>query len=166
MKKLLYFLPAFCFLACSGPNTPEEPAEVPAASQLPDLTSELAKIEELRNGFSKAVAEKRYDDLGQFTHSDLKAIGPASAEWLKYRELREAQTGLFSYDSIRMHPYETMLVNDSMAYDFGWSSVYYTDPDGNPVEINDTFLVLLKKRNGKWKLWREVGSGRVDNLPE
>ena len=59
-----------------------------------------------------------------------------------------------------MRPEETIIVSDSVAYDFGTSSVYYTNGDGKPVEIEDTFLAILKKdkEDGRWKLHREVAT--------
>ena len=59
-----------------------------------------------------------------------------------------------------MQPKETIIVSDSVAYDFGTSSVYYTNEQGEPVEIQDTFLAILKKdkNDGKWKLHREVAT--------
>ena len=59
-----------------------------------------------------------------------------------------------------MKPTETIIVSDSVAYDFGTSSVYYTNEQGEPIEIEDTFLAILKKdkSDGKWKLHREVAT--------
>jgi len=163
MKYLLLLLLPLLSVSCSEP---EPSSAIEQNDDQPvNIEAEVAAIEDLRQAFTKAIDEKRYSDLGQYTHPDLISIGPGSEDWKRYRKLREEQSGLFSYDSIRMRPYETMLVNDSMAYDFGWSSVYYTDPDGKPVEIVDTFLLLLKKgKDGKWRLWREVASARVDDL--
>ena len=49
-----------------------------------------------------------------------------------------------------------------MAYDFGVSSVYYTDENGTVHEMEDTFLVIMKKnKNGAWKLHRELASSLV-----
>ncbi len=47
---------------------------------------------------------------------------------------------------------------------FGTSSVYYTNENGEPVELEDTFLVILKKdkTDGKWRIHREVASAVVE----
>lgn len=86
-------------------------------------------------------------------------MAPASEEWKEYRRLREEPLGKFRYDSLIMYPQETFIMNDSMAYDFGTSKVYFMDAEGETVELEDTFLVLLKKENGQWKMHREVASG-------
>ena len=49
-----------------------------------------------------------------------------------------------------------------MAYDWGTSTIYYTDNDGAPVKIEDSFFVLLKKENGEWKIYREMSSSVVN----
>jgi len=83
---------------------------------------------------------------------------------MEYKRLREEPFGQFSYDSIRMQPIETVIVSDTVAYDFGTSSVFYTNENGEPVELEDTFLVILKKdkKDGKWRIHREVASAVVE----
>ncbi|QLE02412.1 hypothetical protein HX109_12905 [Galbibacter sp. BG1] len=63
-----------------------------------------------------------------------------------------------------MRPQENIIASDSIAYDFGTSSVYYTNAAGEPIELDDTFLVILKKDkgDGKWKIYREVSSVIVE----
>jgi len=131
-------------------------------SEKPDIKAELARIEQMRANFQQAIKEKRYGDLKKYSTKDIVAIGPGTAEWQAYRKMREKPKGLFSYDSIIMHPKETVIVSDSVAYDFGVSSVYYTDSLGNTVELKDSFLVILKKdKEGNWRLHREMASGLV-----
>lgn len=125
-----------------------------------DIESELKAIEETRSAFQLAIKEKRYSDLRNYSTKDLKSLTPVCGEWAEYKELRNEPVGSFSYDSLIMRPQETIIVSDSVAYDFGTSSVYYTNANGEPVEISDTFLAILKKDkvDGKWKLHREVAT--------
>ena len=127
-----------------------------------DVTTELAKIEQVRKSFEQTVKEKRYGDLGKFTTEDMISIGPGSEDWIAYRKLREKHGNKFRYDSIKMNPKETVILSDTMAYDFGVSSVYYTDENGTVHEMEDTFLVIMKKnKNGEWKVHREIASSLV-----
>ncbi|MHA7864659.1 YybH family protein [Flagellimonas marinaquae] len=127
-----------------------------------DVATELAKIEQVRRSFEQTVKEKRYGDLGKFTTEDMISIGPGSEDWIAYRKLREKHGNKFRYDSIKMNPKETVILSDTMAYDFGVSSVYYTDENGTVHEMEDTFLVIMKKnKNGEWKLHREIASSLV-----
>ncbi|RRQ50043.1 DUF4440 domain-containing protein [Maribacter algicola] len=127
-----------------------------------DVQAELDKIEEMRDSFQKTVREKRYGDLGGFVTKDLISIGPGSEDWIAYRELREQHGNKFRYDSIIMTPKETVILSDTMAYDFGVSRTFYTDENGAVHEMGDTFLVLLKKVDGEWKLYRELASSQVE----
>lgn len=127
-----------------------------------DVEAELAKIEQMRKSFQQTVKEQRYGDLGKFVTKDLISIGPGSEDWIDYRKLREQHGNKFRYDSIKMNPKETVILSDTMAYDFGVSSVYYTDENGIVHEMEDTFLVIMKKTaNGEWKLYREIASSLV-----
>jgi ketosteroid isomerase-like protein len=129
-----------------------------------DIQAELASIEETRAAFQSAIKEKRYADLSQFSTPDFIGVSPGSEDWMEYKRLREEPYGQFSYDSIIMHPKETVIVSDSVAYDFGTSTVYYTNENGESIELEDTFLVILKKDkdDGKWRIHREVASAVVE----
>ncbi len=142
--------------SCKHENKP-----VTDFTQKLDLEKELAEIENLRDGFSLTLKEGRYEDMGKWISSDAKIVGPGGAEWNKMFELGR-ERGKFPYDSIIMKPTETHIMNDSMAYDWGTSLVYYTDEEGKTIELRNSFLVILKKENGEWKLHREVGSSTVD----
>lgn len=125
-----------------------------------DIQAELESIEETRAGFELAIKEKRYGDLKDYSTEDLISLTPVCGEWEEYKRLRDNPGDLFSYDSLIMRPQETIIVSDSIAYDFGTSSVYYTNLEGQPMEISDTFLAILKKdkKDGRWKLPREVAT--------
>ena len=125
-----------------------------------DIEAELAAIEETRAGFEFAIKEKRYSDLSKYGTQDIISLTPICGEWEEYKKSIVDPAGLFSYDSLIMKPIETIVVNDSIAYDFGTSFVYYTNGEGDPVEISDTFLAILKKdrKDGIWKLHREVAT--------
>ena len=117
-----------------------EPVQTPKI----DVEAELAKIEKVRQSFEQTVKEKRYGDLGKFTTEDMISIGPGSEDWIAYRKLREQYGNKFRYDSIKMNPKETVILSDTMAYDFGISSVFYTDENGTVHKMEDTFMVIMK----------------------
>ena len=128
-----------------------------------ELDQEVEKvgIEKTRAAFQLAIKEGRYQDLQKFTTNDVNTVGPGNASWNAMYKLG-VDRGRFPYDSIIMNPTETVIMNDSMAYDFGTSKVYYTDENGQSRMLEDTFLAILKKDNdGVWKLHREVASSSV-----
>jgi len=162
MKNGLILLMVLAVVACNQkqettPTPPEPPSKM-------DLETEYAKIEETRAAFQLAIKEKRYGDLRQWSTKDMKGVSPGGEDWLEYKRQREARMGQFSYDSIIMTPKETVIVSDSVAYDFGTSKTYYTNDNGESVELDDTFLVIIKmdKNDGVWKLHREVASSIVE----
>lgn len=144
------------FVGCNNLKQPTE-----TINQEIDIASELAAIEETRSAFESAIKEGRYQDLQKFTTTDVITVGLGNAHWNAMYKLG-ADRGRFPYDSIIMNPTETVIVNDSIAYDFGTSKVYYTDENGQSRMLEDTFLAILKKdKDGVWKLHREVASSKV-----
>jgi hypothetical protein len=132
------------------------------ASVAQDTESALLKIKETRDGFMKAIAEKRYQDLSQYTTPDMENTGPASPGFMEMYELGKAR-GAFPYDRIVMTPKETVILSDSVAYDYGTSKVHYTNKEGEEKVLTNTYLVILKKdKEGTWRLHREVASGNVN----
>ena len=157
MRNLLLILLTLFLLSCNEKNNQSE-INTTDINEF-DIQSELASIEETRKGFQLAIKEKRYADLRNFATKDIISLTPICGTWEEYKRLRNEPVGSFSYDSLVMRPKETIIVSDSVAYDFGTSSVYYTNEQGEPVEIEDTFLAILKKEeDGKWKLHREVAT--------
>ena len=49
-----------------------------------------------------------------------------------------------------------------MAYDWGSSKTYYTNKEGEKIELRNSFLAILKKIDGEWKLHREVASSVIE----
>ena len=159
MKYAIFPLVIILLFACNNANEQNKLAE-PITNNI-DMKKELAAIEEVRANFSLAIKEGRYEDIGQWVTSDVKTVRPGGDEWDNMFALGK-ERGRFPYDSIIMTPTETYIMNDTMAYDWGTSSVYYTNGEGNQIELKDAFLVIMKKENGEWKLYREVGSSFVE----
>ena len=158
MKNLRLFLVTIFLISCNEKNKQTEIKSMDETKI--DIQAELASIEETRAGFQLAIKEKRYADLRNYGTKDIISLTPICGTWEEYKRLRNEPVGSFSYDSLIMKPKETIIVSDSIAYDFGTSSVYYTNEQGEPIEIEDTFLAILKKdkSDGKWKLHREVAT--------
>ena len=153
MKHLKLLLLSLLLVACYGQKSPEKPKL--------DIKDELAKIEQTRNGFMLAIEEKRYQDLGKYTTANMERVGPATTKWMEmYKQGQDR--GAFPYDRIIMNPRETVIVSDSVAYDYGTSQVFYTNETGEEVMLTNSFLVIMKKvQDGSWRLHREVASGQV-----
>ncbi len=164
MKNLLLLLFATSVFTCASPGEGNDAEMASDTGNELDVVAEQAAIEEVRAAFQLAIKEKRYGDLSQYSTADFEGVSPGSADWMEYKRLREAPMGRFSYDSMVMSPRETIIASDSIAYDYGTSKVYYTNEEGEAVELDDTFLVILKKdgEEGTWKIHREVASAVVE----
>jgi|GEM_PF-1307015 len=160
MKHLLGILFTVVVLSCNDKTTSPE-VEPSDANDL-DIQAELASIEETRAGFVLAIKENRFGDLKNYATEDVKSLTSDCGVWAPFKELQKNPTGKFHYDSLVMRPRETKIVSDSVAYDFGTSSTYYTDAEGEQHELTATFLAVLKKdkSDGRWKLHREVANTR------
>ena len=160
MKNAVILLLVLALISCREKQ--DKVVVNPVQTNKIDVEAELAKIEQVRKSFEQTVKERRYGDLGKFTTKDMISIGPGSEDWIAYRKLREQHGNKFRYDSIKMNPKETVILSDTMAYDFGVSSVYYTDESGTVHKMEDTFMVIMKKtKDGEWKLYRELASSLV-----
>lgn len=158
--KYLFFPLALIFLAAC--NNAKEPVNLDeGATNDIDMEKELAGIDQVRTNFARILKEGRYEDMGQLVSSEVKTVRPGGSDWDTMFALGK-ERGRFPYDSIIMTPTETYIMNDTMAYDWGSSKVYYTNVEGETVELRNSFLVILKKENGAWKLHREVGSSFVE----
>lgn len=162
MNKILLLGLALLCIGCEKTKK-DSTAEVAEQNGRIDLKAELALIEETRAGFQLAIKEKRYKDLFNYSTQGMLSVTPGGEKWSVFNRLKENPRGEFSYDSIQINPKETVILNDSIAYDFGTSKVFYTNEEGSSIELENSFLLLLKKdsKDKTWKLFREVASSEL-----
>lgn len=160
MKNSLLIVLTLFLISCNEKNNQSDLKS--ADTNEIDIQAELESIEETRTAFQLAIKENRFGDLRKYATSNVKSLDPDCGPWEPYKRLRENPTGEFHYDSLVMRPRETVIVSDSVAYDFGTSSTYYTNEEGEAIELTATFLAVLKKdkSDGIWKLHREVANTR------
>ncbi|MEM6643604.1 MAG: nuclear transport factor 2 family protein [Bacteroidota bacterium] len=158
MKNLTITWFVLTLMSCSGNQESEQ--EVLEKNRL-DIKTELQLIEETRSNVVLAIKEARYQDISQWVTPDAKTVRPGGPNFDEMFTLGR-ERGIFPYDSIEMTPIETYIMNDTMAYDWGSSKTYYTDAEGQQIELKNSFLVILKKIDGRWKLHREVASSVLE----
>jgi hypothetical protein len=157
MKHLLLASIIFILTSCSTETVQNDTTADAAINS----EEELAAIEQVRAKVMLAIKEGRYQDIGPLVTADAKTIRPGGPGFDEMFALGK-ERGMFPYDSIFMTPTETFILNDSMAYDWGSSKTYYTNKEGEQVELRNSFLVILKKVDGEWKLHREVASSVLE----
>lgn len=160
MKNLLLSLVTLFMISCNQ-KTNEPEIKSTDVSEI-DIQAELELIEETRNAYQLAIKENRFGDLKYYAIKGAKALTPDCGTWTSFNKLSKNPIGEFQYDSLVMRPVETTIVSDSVAYDFGTSSTYYTNENGEAIELTANFLAILKKdkNDGQWKLFREVANTR------
>nr|WP_299339943.1 nuclear transport factor 2 family protein [Allomuricauda sp.] len=158
MKNLTIACIALILISCNGENKTNPKAH---EENVIDIPAELQLLEETRSNMVLALKEGRYQDISKWVTLDAKTVRPGGPDFDKMFALGK-ERGIFPYDSIKMTPTETYIMNDSMAYDWGSSKTYYTNEEGEQVELNNSFLVILKKVDGTWKLHREVASSVLE----
>jgi ketosteroid isomerase-like protein len=127
-----------------------------------DYEMMLRTIDEFHNSYELAIKENRLDDLDNLYATDSKVIPPGGDEWNDLLKLAEERDIIVAYDSMLINIVETKILNDSTAYDWGTSLIYFTDREGKTQKIDDSFFVILKKRKGQWKIFRELSSAFVE----
>jgi ketosteroid isomerase-like protein len=127
-----------------------------------DYEMMLRTIDEFHISYELAIKENRLDDLDNLYATDSKVIPPGGDEWNDLLKLAEERDIIVAYDSMLINIEETKILNDSTAYDWGTSLIYFTDREGKPQKIDDSFFVILKKRKGQWKIFRELSSAFVE----
>ncbi|MCS5490192.1 YybH family protein [Algoriphagus limi] len=161
MKRVLIILMGVIAFSCGEEPNDEQinDAQIPSF----DVEAELEAIERSRAQFLLAFKEKRYSELSQFTTSDMIGVNPGTEDWQEYLQLMRNPSGQFSIDSIQMRPKRTVVVSDSVAYDYGTSTLFYTNSEGENIALDYTFLVIMKKDkvDGRWKIHLDVSSGLV-----
>ena len=127
-----------------------------------DIKSEYDNIEASRTLFTQSLKSKDYLPLMKCVTKNFISINPGTVPWKVINEMFEKRGGI-PYDSVQMKPIETVIVSDSIAYDFGTRKTYYTNEQGKVVELQDTYLAILKKgKDNIWKMHRDVASGLVE----
>ena len=165
MKNILLVFLACFLVSCNNKNEQTDSAlngSDHTDSIEVNVEKELQSIEKTRTAYQQAIKENRFGDLRKHATNDVNSLTPDCGEWEAFKTIKENPTGEFHYDSLVMRPKETIIVSDSVAYDFGTSSTYYTNENGEAIELTATFLAILKKdrNDGKWKLHREVANTR------
>jgi hypothetical protein len=121
----------------------------------------MKSIKEFHNSYELAIKENRLDNMDKLYAKDAKVIPAGGEEWNKLIKLAEKRGVSVAYDSLFISIIQTEILNDSMAYDWGTSKIYYTDDNNESQEVEDSFFVLLKRRNNEWQIYRELSSSVV-----
>lgn len=152
--------------ACS-PTPSGESADSEAGSESAvtaaavDEAAVRAEIDRLRDGFEEFVSTLDMTIAEPMIAEGAVMVPPAGNGWNEML----AAGGDAPYpagSSIEITPIETVVIDGEWAYEMG-TSVFTWTPEGadEPVELRDTYLILLRNQGDGWKIWREVASANM-----
>lgn len=139
------------------------PGEQGAGEAAIDTAAILESVDSLRLAYQRAVAEADWPALGRMVTEDAMVVQPGPAAWDSAAAASEAPFPEGS--TLEITPRETRVLSRDWVYQLGSGALTWT-PEGadGPRTLRDTYLVLLHRTDGGWKVHREVASSRP--LPE
>jgi hypothetical protein len=117
-----------------------------------------AEIDELRAAYESAVASGNLQKLTPLLANGAVMVHPGAPDWNAMAAA--ARGGPFPRGAkIAITPIEVVALNREWAYEFGTSVTTYT-PEGAdvPLQLRDTYLIVLRNTGDGWKAYREVAS--------
>lgn len=137
--------------ACQPPER-----QSPGATAV-DTAAIIAIIDSMGALYEQTVATGDFETMGNLLADGAVMVGPGGPQWDALRA--ESEFPWPPGVALEMTPIETVVLNEEWAYVFGTSTATYT-PEGTtePQTLRDTHLVLLRKTEAGWKLYREVAS--------
>lgn len=144
-----------------GPDTEEgRTAGADGRQAAVDTAAVLESIDSLRSAYQQAVAEGAWKRLGGMTTGDALIVQPGDAA--RDSVLAAHDTPFPPGSTLEIEPRETRVLGPDWVYELGTGTVTWT-PEGadEPRTLRDTYLVLLHRTDGGWKVHREVASSRL-----
>lgn len=135
-----------------------------ASAQVSAAFEEEAKaaIEEMRLIFEANAGAADPSPLFPMLRPDTTMVSPGGEVWDRIRSDAEGQGRPFPLGfEIAITPRETVIMSEEWAYDFGTSKVTYTPEGEEPLEAQNTYLLLFRNDGEGWKLYREAASLRA-----
>jgi ketosteroid isomerase-like protein len=132
-----------------------------------DTAAVIGAVDSMRALFEKSANARDFKRLRGMMANGAVVVGPGGPEW---NSLNEASEGPWPPGAkFELTPIETGVLGTEWAYDVAVTTVTYT-PDGasEPRTLRHTGLVLFRKTEDGWKMYREVASPALppDSLME
>lgn len=158
---LALLLLALGLSACQSPD--EQSSQATAV----DTAAVIAAVDSMRALFEQSANARNFDRLNSMMANGAVVVGPGGAKW---NSLSNASDEPWPPGAtVELTPIETGVLGKEWAYDIGVTTVTYT-PDGasEPYTLRHTGLVLFRKTEDGWKIYREVASPALppDSLME
>jgi len=132
-----------------------------------DTASVIGAVDSMRALFEQSANARDFKRLRGMMANGAVVVGPGGPEWNSFSDASEGPWPPGT--TVEMTPVETGVLGTKWAYDFAVTTVTYTPAGASePRTLRHTGLVLFRKMEDGWKMYREVASPALppDSLTE
>lgn len=162
MIRRLALLMALAAAACAPMDHDQETSSEVAQPQL-DQAAFRATIDRMREDFMAAADSGNWESAASILDPEVVMVVPGGEDWAAIKAASELPYPPGT--QLNITPVEVRQLGLDWGYEFGTNVITWT-PEGadEPTTLTDTYLVLFRRSDEGWKLYREVAS--ASTLPE
>jgi ketosteroid isomerase-like protein len=122
-----------------------------------DQAAFRAAIDTMRADFVEAAASGNWETAASILDPEVVMVVPGGEDWAAIKSASELPYPPGTI--LDLKPIEVRQLSPDWGYEFGTNVVTWT-PEGadDPTTLSDTYLVLFRRVDDGWKLYREVAS--------
>lgn len=158
---LALFMPAL--IACAPVEQSAEPVSATAPAEL-DQTAFRTTIDAMRADFIEAAATGNWETAASILDPQVVMVVPGGEDWAAIKTASELPYPPGT--QLNITPIEVRQLSPDWGYEFGTNVITWT-PEGEaePITLSDTYLVLFRRGEDGWQLYREVASSNAPPEP-
>lgn len=163
MIRRLAMLMALAAAACAPVDRDQETSTEVAQPQL-DQAAFRATIDRMREGFMAAADSGNWESAASILDPEVVMVVPGGEDWAAIKAASELPYPPGT--QLNITPIEVRQLGPDWGYEFGTNVITWT-PEGvdEPTTLTDTYLVLFRRSDEGWKLYREVASASTLSEP-
>lgn len=133
-----------------------EPSAEPTAEAL-EQAAFRATIDAMRASFTQAAKSGNWESAASILDPEVVMVVPDDDDWAAIKAASELPYPPGT--QLNITPIEVRQLSPDWGYEFGTNVITWT-PEGadEPTTLTDTYLVLFRRSDDGWKLYREVAS--------
>lgn len=162
MIRRLAMLMALAAAACAPMGHDQETSSEVAEPQL-DQAAFRATIDRMREDFMAAADSGNWESAASILDPEVVTVVPGGEDWAAIKAASELPYPPGT--QLDITPIEVRQLGPDWGYELGTNAITWT-PEGadEPTTLTDTYLVLFRRSDEGWKLYREVAT--AGTLPE
>lgn len=155
MTRTVLALAALAMLACV-PGVQVQQPDSESQSEL-DQAAFRGAIDSMRADFIAAAASGNWKSAASILDPEVVMVVPGGEDWAAIKAASESPYPPGT--RLEITPIEVRQLSPDWGYEFGTNTIIWI-PEGadDPTTLTDTYLVLFRRADDGWKLYREVAS--------